>query len=303
MFQRKEYLAKISKEIQNDKILFLIWARQVWKTTLLKNLKQFKIISWNVFYISLDQELKLRDNIENIDDFLWNIYLKSWMSQFDFLLIDEAQSVKNIWIILKGLYDKFKFEWIKTKIIVSWSWSLQIFRWISDSLIWRHKIINIYPFSFKEFLTYKWLNINNTEILQNKSVIHEISKYVQEFLYFWWYPAVVTAQWEREKEETIKDIYQTYINQDIWYFLNKQEIIKFKEFFIHIWFNTCSLYKKNTIAKKLWLSVSTVEKYFFLIENTFLIQTINPFWNQKNKEIKKHQKMYFSDTWLLRNAL
>jgi predicted AAA+ superfamily ATPase len=62
-----------------------------------------------------------------------------------------------------------------------------------------------------------------------------------------------------------------------------------------------SLLKIETLSTELGISRYTLEKYLYVLENTFLIHTIKPFfgWNNKN-EIRKMNKYYMHDVGMLR---
>jgi predicted AAA+ superfamily ATPase len=56
------------------------------------------------------------------------IYSKIDKKKLKFLIIDEAQYIENIGLILKIFYDTFKREESNIKIIASGSGSLEVFR-------------------------------------------------------------------------------------------------------------------------------------------------------------------------------
>jgi len=150
LFFRKLYFAKFKNYIDNSNILLILWARQVGKTSFVYSLINEWFIKNFVFL--------------NGEEFLWKDYLPRDFYDFlrleynietkNFLIIDEAQNINNIWIILKYLVDMVKLGKLKIKIIVLGSGSLSLFRWFTDSLIGRYDVIKIYPLSFEEFLDY-----------------------------------------------------------------------------------------------------------------------------------------------------
>lgn len=96
MIKRQKYLDLIQKELeQKDTILFLIGARQVGKTTLLRSLEEFGYISPEAT-VFVDGDKVSANGWTNGDDFL--VYIKTYASLQGilFIIIDEAQYIRNI---------------------------------------------------------------------------------------------------------------------------------------------------------------------------------------------------------------
>ena len=105
MFFRKRYIEKIKKYLPNkESILFLVGARQVGKTTLLKMLIDKKIIpKEQALWIDGDQL-----NISSYDELLVYLKAKTDLKKLKYLIIDEVHFIKNIGLILKNLIDDIK---------------------------------------------------------------------------------------------------------------------------------------------------------------------------------------------------
>ena len=89
------------------------------------------------------------------DDLL--AYIKTYIAldTLQYLIIDEAQYISNIGMILKTLIDDIRVGKRKIKLIVSGSGSLNVFKGMTDTLIGRKKIIHVFPFDFQEFCLIK----------------------------------------------------------------------------------------------------------------------------------------------------
>ena len=301
MIKREKYLNKITEKLNNNnKILFLIWARQVWKTTLLQGLVKYKIINWkNTFFLYWDEISSLW--IQDYQWFIEYIQIQKSLKTIKYLILDEAQYIKNIWLILKILIDKIRIWDFNFKIIVSWSWSLNIFSGITDSLIGRKNIIHVMPFSFEEFLLTKEINFTKT---QTKWITEKYLSYFQEYILFGWYPDVIMAKDKETKFNIFKSIFDDYIFKDVSLLLENKDIIKFKQFLKLIASKIWNYISISTLVEELWVSRYILEKYMFVVENTFLLQKINPRigWKFQN-EIKKKHKIYFNDIGMLRYLL
>jgi len=158
IFKREKYLNQILENISNkEEILFLVWPRQAWKTTLLKSLTYFGyfqddeviFLEWNFF---------IENWINCFKDFIWYLQVNYDLSSKKILIIDEAQAVPNLWNILFQFINQIRRGVYNLKIIVSGSWSLKIFKNLTDSLVGKKYIIYVWPFDFEEFVKAKWRN-------------------------------------------------------------------------------------------------------------------------------------------------
>ncbi len=294
LFLREKYLKKFLKFKDNDNILLILWARQVGKTSFVKSLIENWYISNYVFlnweeFISTD--FLPKDFVEYLD-FNYDIWSK------DFLIIDEAQNIKNTWLILKYFVDLIKTKNLKLKLIILWSWSLQMFQWFTDSLVWRYDILHIYPFDFEEFLQTKGLNTAKIDVLNAGSwVLQTVRKYFDQYKMFGGYPKVVFSKTFEGKKLAFKNIIDSYLLKDVLWFINKKEIWSFEKFLKFVVLNVGSLIKIDNIAKSLYLTRSEVEKFLNIVNYTYIFYQLRPFFWKLSYEIKKSTKWYCNDIW------
>lgn len=292
---RKKY--NILKEsLKERKIFFFLWPRQVWKTTILKQL--FSEINDSKLFLNLE----ILDYHNYFKDFstINELLLKN---NFDknknyYLFLDEFHKVKNIDWIIKSLFDEYE----NIKIILSWSNNIEINKNIKESFAWRKRIINLHPLDFDEYIIWKeWINENSiSNYKQNPLNKTKIYSLLDEFIIWWWYPEVVLAKWKENKIQILADIFSFWFNKDI---LNEiKESYKFNEFLKHLSHRNWWLININEIAKSIWISQPTCEYYLNLMLKSLLIYIVRPFFNNKLKEIVKMPKIYFWDIWF-RNFL
>lgn len=298
MIKREKYLKKINDNLWDiSTILFLIWARQVWKTTLLESLFYFKYIKKKESLFLFWDEL-INFWINNYESLFSYIKNKTDIKKIKYLIIDEAQALENIWLSLKIFIDKIRRWEFAFKIIVSGSWSLNIFKWMTDTLTWRKTIIKIYPFNFEEFLIAKW---EKFEFWTEEWRLKIYLNYFKEYILFGWYPKIVLTESPEKKWKLFISLLNDYIFRDVILLLKEKEIIKFREFLKIISSKVWTTINITSLIEELWISRKIVEKYLFVVENTFLLEKIDGFiWWKITKEVKKKFKIYFNDIWMLR---
>jgi len=296
-FFRKD-LEKIERDVFNQKILVLIWSRRVWKTSILKILQNIEKRK-NIFIdLDIESNKKILSSYENFLEYI-SFYRDEWEEIVIFL--DEFQTVKNSWKILKNVYDNNS----EIKIICSGSSSLDILNELWESLAWRKRVFEIFWLSFEEFLIFKeweeFLEIYKKTIWKKiipSEIEYKIQKSFKEFLIFWSYPEISLIKNFEDKKNELSDIYSSYVKNDIINFFKLKNIDWFNKILQFLAINTWNILNKNELSSFSWVDLKTVNSYLKILENTFIIALIKPFFTNKNKEISKSPKVYFLDNWI-----
>ncbi len=299
MVERKLY--KTLKNHLNEKqILVITGLRRVGKSTLLKRLLT-ESPTKNKLYFDLERIENQR--IFNQDSYL-EIERTIELMGFDFsqpgvIAIDEIQMVKNIPSILKVLYDDYG-----TKFIVTGSSSFYLRNHFSESLAGRKNIFELNPLDFEEFLWFK--NIETQRIQKEKMqpfldmYFTQFNALYEEFIQFGGFPEVVLATSNEAKERYLMDILNSHIDLDV----RLLGDISFSDLLyqlIRLLANRVgSKIDYTKIGSLTGIPRAKVKEYILLLEHTYLIKRIPPFVNGIDKEITKANKLYFTDTGLLR---
>jgi predicted AAA+ superfamily ATPase len=312
-------LNEIIEYIDRREIIAIKGPRQSGKTTLLKMLKDFLINEKNVdedhiIYITFEDNEILYKFSENPKDFIRKYITDNKRYYF---LIDEAQYCKDLGKKLKLIYDLFE----NIKIIITGSSSLELKNETAKYLVGRLLEFELYPLNFYEFLLYKdqkiakiyreWnekilnLLINNIDFEIKKDVdiyINDLLKYLNEYIKFGGYPAIVTAKSEKEKIFLLKNLINTYLDRDIVSFLNIRDTIKFRRLITALSSLNGSLINIMQLANEVNSYFKEIIDLLDILEQTYIIRRIRPFHKNLVTELKKENKIYFVDTGL-RNYL
>ena len=286
LFRKK--IKILQENLENRRIIFFVWPRQVWKTTIMKEI--FK---------SLDTNKKLFLNLEIID---YHRFFQSFESikellyknVFDssrfYLFLDEFHKVKDISYILKSLYDEFE----NIKIIASGSNNIEINKKITDSFAWRKRVLYAFPLDFEEFIVWnEKIDLEEAKIfIKNPLNKAKINFYLEQYMIYWWYPEVTLAKTKQEKKQIFEDIFSSWFNKDI--VPEVKNNYKFNDFLKQLAFRNWNLLNLNEISTQIWISQPTAEYYFHLLEESLLINVLRPFFSNKLKEIVKMPKFYFT---------
>lgn len=280
------------KEIlENKKIIFLVWPRQVWKTTFLRKIFS-SLETKNKQFLNLEnfEFHKIFQNFSSLENFIKSTY--SWEWRY-FLFLDEFQKVKKIDVILKLIYDEMPF----VKVVLSWSNNIEINKNIKESFAGRKRIYNMWPLDFEEFILWKEkISLDDLKMFfQNPLNSEKIKKYLEEFMIWGWYPEVVLADNIEEKKKVLSDIFDYWFNRDI--VLYTQKMFEFKELVKQLAFWSWNTLNYSELASLSNLTSPTVKTFVEVLRETFIVFTQKPFFRNKLKEINKSPKLYFLDPW------
>lgn len=293
---KREIVDQISRYLFTDDIIVLHGARQVGKTHILYYLA--KIVQdkgEQAHFIDLEDG-RLRDILDKgVSSFL--SYLKeegAFSEKRIFIFIDEIQYLENPSSFLKMIVDHHK----NIKLIVSGSSSFNIKSKFKDSLVGRTVNFDIFNLSFYEFLLFKNYYINFKEVYTEKK-ISELTSLYEEYVKYGGYPKIVLTPEVEMKSKYINQIIDTYIKKDIRDLAEIKEIDKFNKLIEVLASQSGKLLNVTELSNTVNLSKLTVEKYLFLLEETYIIKLIRPFSKNKRKELFKTPKVFFFDTGLL----
>jgi len=300
-------LDKLKKGFRNNRIIIIIGSRQVGKTTLMNMYRSSSIpTTYQCFYLNLEDvnSLNACQNIDSLRTYLQDSGLDIKKHKA-FLIIDEFHYIKNATKLFKVIYDLFP----KIKILASGSSSIEIQKHLKESLVGRKKVYNLYPLSFEEFLRfrnedecnrYAKLGLDNAS-----SVLIEMytKDYLKEYLLFGGYPKVALLRSKTEKIEELQDIYNSYIQKDIKSLIKGEDISAYNNLLKVLSSQIGNLLNVNELSNTLKISRRQILKYLNVLEQTFIVNLLSPFYSNKRTEISKMPKLYLMDSGIANFSL
>ncbi len=290
MYIKRKEEDRLKEYLKSDKVLVLLGARQVGKTTLIKEvLKGEKVVFFN-FDIEVDVGRFFS---------LASLPPKDVPRQLDmpkYLVIDEVQSKPEAFRIVKGWFDSA----IPIKIILLGSSSSDIAKGTAESLAGRNEKLLLPPLMFSEVLSVEeWYNsdLSKGNLLQNFS--SQISEILLRNITFGSYPEVVTTS---DRLGIISNLASDYLLKDVLRLGLVKDPSVIRKLIVLVARQIGSLVSVNELANTLGISRLTVERYLDLLERTFVIFRLPAYSTNPRKEVNKSQKIYFWDTGV-RNAV
>jgi uncharacterized protein len=274
MIQRTLY-QKIRNRLNDTKAIILYGPRQAGKTTLLKQI--FKEISEDILWWNGD-EPDIRSDLTNST----SVWLKKQIGKRKFLIIDEAQRIENIGLVIKLIVDQIP----GVKVIASGSSSFDLSNKINEPLTGRKWEFMLYPLSVDEM-------IKHTDEREEKRLL-------SNRLLFGFYPDIVNHP--GEERILLNELAGSYLYKDILTWENIQKPAKLEKLLQALAHQIGSQVSINELSQITGLDNHTVERYISLLEKAYIIFQLRPLSRNLRNEIKKSRKIYFYDNGI-RNAV
>ena len=117
------------------------------------------------------------------------------------------------------------------------------------------------------------------------------------------YPRIALEKDHSKKGAYLQDIYNSYVRKDIKDIIRIDNVSAFNRLIQVMALQIGNLANLHELSRDLGIARETLERYLFLLENTFIIKLFPPFYTNKRKEIVKMPKIFFDDTGLRNLAI
>ena len=267
-----------AKKVLPNKVLILLGARRVGKTAFIKN---YLSAIPTADYLQLngedihDADLLKERSVVNYKRLLANVKV---------LVIDEAQNIPKIGLILKLIVDSIE----DIKIIATGSSVFDLSNKLGEPLVGRKNTIYLFPLAQMEFNKYE----NFKETTQK----------LEERLLFGSYPELEQYPDWNDKINYLKEIVNSYLLKDILVYEGIKQSNKILDLLKLIAFQVGQEVSLQELARQLGISKNTVESYLDLLSKVFVVYKVPGFSRNLRKEITKSNRWYFYDNGI-RNAI
>ena len=266
MYIKREMTNKIKDIADKFPFIAITGPRQSGKTTLAK--KTFP----NADYVSLEspdnREFALNDPRGFIESFKGTV------------IIDEIQNVPILFPYLQEYSDKYNQN---GKYILTGSQNFTLVEKITQSLAGRIFIFKLLPFSMKEISRKKIKNDLNDTLLKG------------------FYPRLFDNN--IEPEYFYPQYIQTYIERDVRQIKNISDLSQFQRFLKICAGRHGQVINLSEIGNQVGISHNTVKSWLSILEESFIIYLLRPYFKNYNKRIIKNPKLYFLDSGLVSSLL
>ena len=265
----------IKGQLHGGRAIIVMGARQVGKTTLLKQV--FSTDSSDVLWMSGD-EPDVRGMLENMT----STRLRSIIGNHRVVIIDEAQRIEDIGIKLKLIIDQIP----SVQLMATGSSSFELANKINEPLTGRKWEYKLFPLSFNEL-------VNETNLLEEKRMVPHRMVYGS-------YPDVVTHP--GKEVAILRELTESYLYKDILEFDRIHKPEKLTKLLQALAYQVGAEVSYNELSQLCGLDAKTVASYISILEQAYIIFRLGTFSRNLRNELKNSRKIYFYDNGI-RNAL
>ena len=273
MIERLLYKS-IEDKLFKGKIVVLAGARQVGKTTLLKQILRNKE---GVLWLNGDEM-----QVQNLFNNASADRLLSEFGNNKIVILDEAQRIKDIGLRLKLIADAD----CDIQMIATGSSAFELANKVNEPLTGRKWEYQMFPLSFGEMVAHHG-KMKEMRMLPKRIV-------------YGYYPEVVTN--EGNEIEILKLLTDAYLYKDILSWENIKHPDKLQTLLRALAYQVGSQVSFNELSQMCSLDSKTVERYITLLEQCYIIFRLPSFSRNLRHELKASRKIFFYDNGI-RNAL
>jgi hypothetical protein len=275
----------VYNSLNHEKITILYGARQSGKSTLARMIIDRLINDGtspsDIYYFSMDT-LEYQELFAYPSDLLEFIQKQGGdlpTGRKIYLVLDEAQKIREVGLYLKNLADLD----LPLAILATGSSSLLLRARTKEHMTGRKREFTLTPLTF-------------SEITKNKNAPpEEIKNLFEDYLIYGGYPSVVLGQ---DKQGELLKIHQDYMQKDVTDFLKIADPLAFNKLVSALAFQAANLVNRQELGTLTEISRPTVLKYLQTLRDTFVLSFLSPFFTNKRKSLSKREKVYFWDLGL-----
>jgi predicted AAA+ superfamily ATPase len=268
MIKRRIY-NEIIETLQQFPVIGILGSRQVGKTTLAKEIQK-------QFQPSIYVDLELPSDFSKLNDA--ELFLSSY--QDNLIIIDEIQHKLELFQIIRALVDKNRKP---GRFIILGSASPELVKKSSESLAGRIYYHYLNPFSIDE--------------------VGFDSKLIDDLWLRGGYPNSFLAIDEKQSFKWREAFVTTFLERDIPKFGVRIPFTQLRRFWTMIAHLHGSLWNASKVALSLGVTPPTSKSYLDILEGTFIVRQLQPFFTNVKKRLVKSPKIFLRDSGILHSLL
>ena len=204
------------------------------------------------------------------------------------LFLDKIQEIEGFekWV-------RMMHELSKAKIIISGSNARILSRELGTLLTGRHLDMEVFPLSFREFLSFNNIALTNKMDLIGKE--SEIKSALRKYIEYGSFPEVALSE---QKKEILLSYFEDVITKDLLRRFNIKKTQDLRAIAKHYLSNISALSTFKSIERSLDMSITSVKSYTGYLEQAYLLFPLKRFSFKVKEQEKSPRKIYAIDTGL-----
>lgn len=191
------------------------------------------------------------------------------------VILDEIQRAPELLSYIQVIVDEKKQN---GQFVLTVSHQLSLHQAVLQSLAGRTALLTLLPLSLNE-------------LKQNKIILNTDQQILNGF-----YPRLY--QEELDPTTMYRNYFHTYVERDVRELINVKNVMHFERFIKLCAGRIGSLLDMASLANDVGVSVTTIANWISILEASYLIIRLQPYYENFGKRIVKSPKLYFIDTGL-----
>lgn len=291
------------KDKQYARILVFTGARQVGKTTLVKQLLP------DYTYLSIEDPIKRKS--------YFNMTAQQWETLYPKAILDEVQKEPQLIESIKATYDTYG----NVRYVLLGSSQLLLLEKVKESLAGRCLIYELYPLTIPEIETNSWADDIHPSIWQRlltKATEHiallpsflldermsQKAAAWQHYVQYGGYPALVADEMNMEDRYVwLTNYVHTYLERDVRDLASFRDLAPFIKLQRATAIYTGCVLNASNLARDLGVTSKTVQRYLEYLRLSYQVLLL-PAWERNSaKRLVKAPKIHFMDNGVLQAVL
>lgn len=280
MYIKREIEPTIDAMLKQGKVVLVTGARQVGKTTVLK-----QHLGNDFNYVSMENP---RDYLLAKEDAVLFFESKTLP-----LIIDEVQRVPELFSPIKWIVDQSEE---KGRIVLTGSQTYHLMKGVSESLAGRVRILEMPGLSLRELSG----NSSSPHPYVPEVMVDSLNSPLTDV----WDLIHRGSMPELQDPNIDWDLFYTnyvaaYLERDVRELVNVKNEAKFYSFMVACAARTGQLLNASDIANTVDVDHKTVKAWLSVLQASNIVRVIEPFWPNIDKRLTKTPKIFFMDTGLV----
>jgi hypothetical protein len=253
--------ASLRQQLARFSVVGVTGPRQSGKSTLLQH-----TLGNKYRYVTFD-DYKMIDLLHHDPDRFLRMY-------DDRVVFDEVQKVPELFPAIKLAVDADRKR--RGKFVLTGSSQFSFIKGITESLAGRIGLISLLPFEFREI----------PHLLRTPSVFRGC------------YPEVVSERFRRSTD-WYSSYLETYVNRDVRHLSAIGNLRDFRRCLQMLAARTGQILSLSELARDVGVSVPTIRQWISILEASYILFLLAPYYRNLGKRLVKSPKVFFYDTGLV----
>jgi len=286
----REIISEVSSMVALKHIIVVTGHRRAGKSVFLSQIIHKFYRRDDVYYLNLDDERLTTLDIQDL-----NRVIEMFIRLFGkkrVIFLDEIQNIGGWERFVSRLYNE------GYKIYITGSNARLLSSELATLLTGRYLDIEIYPFSFREFLSYKNINVNE-EMLYKTEGRAELLNQLDSYLISGGFPEIV----QYKEMKILRKLFSDVITKDVIRRYNVRNVKTIEEIAMFLLSNSAKEFSYNRIKNIYGLgSVHTAKNYVKYLESSFMFFELPRFSHSLKEMHRKIKKVYVIDNGFIESV-